>query len=359
MAGSIKRRGVDGAWRARYRDPAGKEHERTFDRRIDAKKWLDQQTAALVTGTHVAPRDARVTVTEWCDTWLAGYAGRPSTVRQARTHLVRIKAEFGRAQLAGVRPSMVKAWTVKLKAEGLEASYVYALHARLAQVMSDAVHDGLLARNPCSRRTSPPAGTQVPYVATTEQVWELYEALPTRHRAAILLGAFAGLRVAEACGLRVGDVDYMRGIVVPAVQYPAQELKSETSRTPVPIAGELALDLAAQVRAYPSAWLLSNADGTQLGPWALQRAFRAARAKVAGLPGEFRYHDLRHYYASLLIASGSDVKVVQARLRHSSATTTLNTYSHLWPSTDESTRAAVSVVLAARAGALRAKGSSA
>jgi integrase len=53
-----------------------------------------------------------------------------------------------------------------------------------------------------------------------------------------------------------------------------------------------------------------------------------------GLPAGFRYHDLRHYFASLLIANGADVKVVQARLRHGSATTTLNTYGHLWPDKD-------------------------
>lgn len=73
-----------------------------------------------------------------------------------------------------------------------------------------------------------------------------------------------------------------------------------------------------------------------------------ARASIDGLPDGFRFHDLRHYYASLLIASGADVKVVQHRLRHTNATTTLNTYSHLWPDTDESSRAAVERVLSDR-----------
>ncbi|MCB1301382.1 MAG: hypothetical protein KDB28_09080 [Tetrasphaera sp.] len=58
----------------------------------------------------------------------------------------------------------------------------------------------------------------------------------------------------------------------------------------------------------------------------------------------------------LLIGSGLDVKVVQARLRHKNATTTLRTYAHLWPDTDESARAAVAVVLAARADSLRTEG---
>ena len=79
---------------------------------------------------------------------------------------------------------------------------------------------------------------------------------------------------------------------------------------------------------------------------------RAAR-RAADLPEGFRSHDLRHYLASLLIASGADVGVVQARLRQASATTTLNTYAHLWPDSDESTRTAVGVVLTARADSLR------
>jgi integrase len=74
-----------------------------------------------------------------------------------------------------------------------------------------------------------------------------------------------------------------------------------------------------------------------------------------GLPAGFRYHDLRHYFASLLIASGADVKTVQARLRHASAKTTLDTYGHLWPDRDESTRAAVDAVLQDRADSVRTK----
>ena len=85
----------------------------------------------------------------------------------------------------------------------------------------------------------------------------------------------------------------------------------------------------------------------------MERAVRAARRRVDGLPEDFRFHDLRHYLASLLIASGLDVKVVQHRLRHGSAKTTLDTYGHLWPDSNESARAAVGAVLAARADSLR------
>jgi integrase len=59
-----------------------------------------------------------------------------------------------------------------------------------------------------------------------------------------------------------------------------------------------------------------------------------------------RFHDLRHYYAGLLIRHAESVKVVQARLGHSSAGETLDTYSHLWPDSEDRTREAVDFVLA-------------
>ncbi|HEX5087220.1 MAG TPA: site-specific integrase [Nocardioides sp.] len=346
---SIKKR-PDGKYRARYRDDGDREHARHFDRRVDAQRWLDGQTAKLVSGTHVEPRQARTTVAEWCDTWLAGYQGhRTSTVTQAQVHLVRIRAEFGEQRLASIRPSQVRTWCAKLAAEGLAPSYVYALHGRLAQIYSDAVHDGLVAKSPCSRRTSPPAGKQRAYVATTEQIWALHDAMPEHLRAAVLLGAFAGLRLSEACGLRIGDVDFMRGVISPVVQFLDDPLKTETSMTPIPIGQSLALELSAHVARWSSrSTILANELRRPLSPRTLQRAMWTSRAQVPDLPSGFRFQDLRHYFASLLIASGADVKVVQARLRHASAKTTLDTYAHLWPDSDDSTRAAIDAVLLTR-----------
>ncbi|MDI2098005.1 tyrosine-type recombinase/integrase [Ruicaihuangia caeni] len=338
---SIQKR-PNGRWRARYRDHSGKEYAAHFERKTDAQRWLDQETAKLVTGTHVDPKTSRITVGEWCDTWLEGYSvHRASTVRQARTHLVRIKAHFGDRRLSAIKPSHVRAWMAALKTEGLADSTIYALHGRLGQILSDAVHDGILARSPVSRRTSPGAPKQRAYVATTEQVWALHDALPEHFRPVVLLGAFAGLRVAEIAALRVSDVDFMRGIITPAIQFPNQPLKTDASRNAIPIPQELALELNRVPTLWGSDTLVVGAFGRPVAPYTIETAFREARAAVEGLPEGFRIHDLRHYFASLLIASGLDIKTVQARLRHSSAKTTLDTYGHLWPDRDESSRAAV------------------
>ncbi|MFC5753384.1 tyrosine-type recombinase/integrase [Actinomadura rugatobispora] len=353
-------------WLACWEGPDGKEKTQAFAVKAKAKKYAEDQEGDVRRQTYIDPKAARTTVGEWCDTWLKGYATRrASTVRQAQVHITLIKIEFGDFPLGAVRPSQVKAWCARLKEDGAAPSYVYALHARLAQIMSDAVHDGVLVKSPCSRRTSPGAGKPRPFVATTDQIWALFDATGERYRAGVLLGAFAGLRVAEACGLRTkGDVDYMRGVISPAVQYPAEPLKTEVSRTPIPIPAELSAELSAHVAAgYSAESLLTNAWKQQLTPWSLERQFRRARDKVRAdaekareegqdvpvLPADFRFHDLRHYFASLLIASGADVKTVQARLRHASAKTTLDVYAHLWPDRDESTRSAVGAVLKARA----------
>lgn len=75
-------------------------------------------------------------------------------------------------------------------------------------------------------------------------------------------------------------------------------------------------------------------------------------AKRAELPG-LGFHALRHYYTSFLIRHGESVKTVQARLGHASAAETLDTYSHLWPDSDDRTRAAVDDVLGAAADQVR------
>jgi integrase len=80
----------------------------------------------------------------------------------------------------------------------------------------------------------------------------------------------------------------------------------------------------------------------QQHPWA--EVWGTARTKVK-LPAWATPHDLRHFYASMLIRSGASVKVIQTRLGHSSAKTTLDVYGHLFPDEEDRTRTAVDAML--------------
>jgi integrase len=345
---------------ARFVNPSGREVEQSFHVKAEATAWITAQTADIAKGSYVAPKDAVMTFDAWAEKWLAGYSTsrRQSSARMAKSHLKTIRETFGPFALAEIKPSMVTAWTGKLK-DDYAPSTIYALYRRLSHVFDDAVHDGLLARNPCSRRTAPPVGHVEQYCPTTEVVWQLYDAMPEHLRVAVLLGAFAGLRVSEAVALRVEDVDFTRGVVFPKVQWTQDQgwlgpLKTRGSSAPVPVPRELSLMLSASVQQFPGPTLVTNGRGQPVGPWIIDRAVKSVRPV-----DELHFHCLRHHLASLLIAVGEDVKTVQARMRHSSAKTTLDVYGHMWPERDETTRAAIGGVIAVRladsAGAARAK----
>ena len=333
-------------WRARYVDNDGREHTKQFPVKATAQRWLDQQTSKIVQGKHVSARDAKTTVEQWCEQWFEGYKGhRPNSVSSARTMIGMINREFGELTLADVRPSQVKSWCARLKTDGYAVSTISRTHSLLKQIFEDAVFDGLLGANPCSKRTSPPAPKQKPFCVSTEQVWALHDAMPERMRVAILLGAFAGLRIGEACGLRVSDVDFMRGIVHPKQQWGGAPLKNEASNAPVPVGQDLALMLAKSVEKFPSdvgMMVTSEATG-QCCPNMLHCTIADLRDELK-LPAKFNFHDLRHYYGSMLLANGEDLIKVQHKMRHASASTTLNVYSHLLPGKEE-TNSAVSAAI--------------
>jgi site-specific recombinase XerC len=345
--------GVGMRWRARYVDPSGREVERLFRVKEEAAAWITSQTADIAKGSYVAPKDAVMTFDAWADKWLVSYGSRrASTVRQAKTHLKVIREEFGSLALGEIRPSMVTGWTAKLQ-DDYAPSTIYAIYHRLAHVLDDAVHDGLLARNPCSRRTAPQVGRVERFCPTTEQIWQLYDTMPEHLRVAVLLGAFAGLRVSEAVALRIEDVDFMKCIVHPKIQWtagdPSAPLKTAASSAPIPIPRELTLMLSASVAQFPGPTLVTNGRGAQVGPWIVDRAVAKVREdlKIDGL----EFHCGRHFLASFLISQGCDVKTVQARMRHASAKTTLDVYGHMWPDRDETTSAAIGGVIAARVAA--------
>jgi len=112
----------------------------------------------------------------------------------------------------------------------------------------------------------------------------------------------------------------------------------------VPLAAAVADVLAAHLSQWPAhedpSLIFTNERDApiQQSPFAV--VFEAA-ARRAGLPRWATPHDLRHYFASVLIRSGASVKVVQARLGHSSAKTTLDVYGHLFADEEDRTRAAI------------------
>ena len=351
---SIKRR-EDGRWRARYRDDAGKEHARHFGRKTDAQRWIDETTAAVVTGQYVDPKAGRMTVREYATTWQAAQVTREHTTRNTDVALrLHVLPTIGDRPLASVRPSDMQA-LVKTLSATLAPGTVGQVYKVAGRMFAAAVDDRVIVASPCHRVRLPRDDRPEVVVPTVEQIAALAGAVSPRYRALVVMLAGSGLRIGEALGLNVSDVDFLRRTVkVERQRLPSGRIgppKTTKSARTVPL-GQVVIDeLAAHLAAYPSDGpLFTVATGGPLG----YRAWRAtwARAGKAVLL-DVDTHALRHFYASALIAGGASVKVVQTRLGHGSAVVTLNTYGHLWPGDDDLTRTVMDTAIEILADSLR------
>lgn len=352
---SVKKR-PDGRWRARYRDDAGREHARHFERKVDAQAWLDQVTASVVRGDYVDPKAGRVTLSSYAATWEQIQVSSESTARivdnALRLHIV---PELGAYPLAAIRPSQVQALVKSLEVKGLSAGSVRGIYHVLTQVCGAAVDDRLISMTPCRKVKLPKADDAEVVPPTVKEVMAYMDAIGERWRALVVTLAGSGVRIGELLGLDVTDVDFLRRTIRVERQRnqrgQIRPVKSKTSRRTIPV-GQVVIDaLAAHLAAYPS-------DGAlfvdEIGKPLLYRRWRSlseAAAKAAEV--EVSAHPLRHFYASALIAGGASVKQVQERLGHSSPVITLEIYSHLWPGEDDRTRDVIDAALSPLADSLR------
>jgi len=233
------------------------------------------------------------------------------------------------------------------------------------------------------RRTgsAPPAARKAEvFIPELETVGMLRKALPARFQAVVDLVIGSGLRQGEVFGLEVGALDFLRSrtLVVrqqlvslsPEPLHLGPPKTAESERT-VPLARTTLDVLAAHLAAHPvrsveledrreaqravsrpTALVFTTNGGSAVSRSMWSQIWRPA-ARAAGLPERVGVHCLRHWYASALIAHGESVKVVQRRLGHSSAAVTLDVYGHLWPSSDDQTRAAVEAALTTPADSVR------
>lgn len=370
---SVKRR-PNGKWRARYRDEANKEHSRHFDRKTDGQRWLDEVTAAVVTGQYVDPKAGIITFAryfaEWSDRQIWA-TGTGTAMRLAAGCVT-----FGGIPLKSLRRSHVEKWIRAMqtadrgegKPRGLAPGTIKTRLQNVRTVLRAAVRDRVIVADPSEGVTLPRQrrAEAAMVLPTTEQVRALLDAAPAWFRVFIALAAFAGLRLGEAAGAQLGDVDFLRRTLQVARQ--VQRGPGGTVEITPPKYGSerpvfLAVGLvellsvhAATVAEEAPRWLfLGEGDDpphqNTIGYWWRKTC------KAAGVEG-ITLHDLRHFYASGLIAAGCDVVTVQKALGHAKATTTLNTYAHLWPTAEDRTRQAADAMIAeALADSSRTRGS--
>ena len=328
----------DGRWRARYRDAAGHEHARHFDRKVDAQAWLDTVTTAVQTGNYVDPAKSRVTVGELAVQWLAGKINLKPTTRARyddvlRTHVL---PRWATMSLNRIEHGEIQAWLAELSASGLSGASVRKAHGVLSGILGLAVKDRRLPSNPALGIALPPLNATRRRYFTAAQVEQLADAAGPG-RLAVYVLAYCGLRWSELAALRVRNVDLLRRRL--AIEEAATEInggrivwgtpKSHERRSvPLPrfLVDELAGALAGKARddlvfTSPAGAVLRNRNARAL--WFDDAATAIGQAGLTP-------HELRHTAASLAVSAGANVKAVQRMLGHASAALTLDTYADLF-----------------------------
>ncbi|MBB0243889.1 tyrosine-type recombinase/integrase [Streptomyces alkaliphilus] len=340
------RREPPGRWRVRWYDPDNKPKAKTFPRKPPAEAFRDELLQRLANGSYRDPAAGKTTLEKVAEEWFAAQAHlkRSSRSRYRRALDAYVLPKWGTTPVDRIRHEDVAEWighlttAAGLGGKPLGPAVVRGLHRVLFMTLEWAVRTGRVASNPAARVPLPRRGLPDHVYLTHDQVDRLADAAG-RFRPLVLLLAYTGLRFGEVSALRVGRVDLAarRAHVVTAFAEDNGEVYEDTpkdhERRSVPLPAFLVAELKPVVDGRAEGELLFPAP--RKGPLRAHN-FRsrefAAAVKAAGL-GHLGVtpHKLRHTAASLAIAAGADVKVVQTMLGHASATMTLDVYGHLFP----------------------------
>ncbi len=344
-----RRRGPD-VWEYRWREP-GADGKRKHRRIVVGSVNRFADKAAVFRATSALRRDINLanvrckakTVTL---SQLADHYGQRELASSNRwkTHSTKmgyrgylrkwIIPRWGRYTLNNIRAGEIELWLRSLPLARTSC-------AKIRNVMSVLFNHGLrhelVDRNPVQWVRQSAKRKKIPAVLEVEEVKSLLGALDFRERTMVLLDVVTGLRASELFGLKWIDVNFNNNeisVTRSIVNQVIGSCKTEASQKPVPLDPLLAKTLRtwrAHTR-YKSAtdWVFASPHSQGRKPYWCQSLMRNRISVVArhvGITKKIGWHTFRHTCATLLRASGADIKVVQELLRHASCRVTLDTYT--------------------------------
>jgi integrase len=350
-------------WQVRYRDPAGESRNRSFDRKVDAERFLTELQHRLLRGSYVDDRAGLLPFAEYAAQWLDRQVLEPTSRVALELRLrVHINPEWGTWALRSITAAAVQRWVRRLQDE-VSGGYARLIVTNFGAVLRSAVEEGLLSQNPCAsplvKMPSAPPKRLRPW--QIDQVLAVVDAVPARYRALIIAAAGCGLRQGEAFGLRVQDVDFLRRElhvrqqirIVNSAPLPALPKYRRTRTIPMPawVVDSLAEHLAtleplAGERTHAPSIAGLMFYGRERKP--LNRNYfntyvwRPA-LRMLEIPGdrENGMHALRHACASTWLEHGVSIKAVSEYLGHADPGFTLRVYTHVMPASGERAREAL------------------
>ena len=348
-----------GQYRARYRDPLGRQKCSTFVRKADAQRFLMEMEVDKARGLWIDPRGAEQPLAEWIEEFLR-LARRlsPTTQETYRRDLTRfVLPRFGDVRIGRLPAEEIENWLNDEIAAGLAPSSVHRHYRTLRRVLQVAVEKRRLIANPCDRVDPPRVPKREMVFLTWDQAVDLAEAHGERFRALIYLAVDSGMRWSELIGLRRARLDVRRRkvrvteqlIKLEGGEWLRQEPKTPSSVRSITISPVTADLLAEHLERFgapgPDSLVFTNAAGNPIASSSFYNQHFSKALRRAGF--QCRFHDLRHTSVALAIAAGAHPKAIQARMGHSSINVTLDRYGHLFPELDEAIATAFDIGLRA------------
>ncbi|MFA3840551.1 tyrosine-type recombinase/integrase [Streptomyces aureus] len=385
------RYGTGMRYRARYVAPDGTERSRSFpdkQKRL-AEAWLTQIAADMNRGQYVDPSAGKVTFQQFATQWLASQTTDAATIVAMELRF-RLHAfpHIGSRSLSAFQPGHIRSWARALKDSGIASSYQRVIFANVSAVFAAAVDDGLIARNPCRAGSvkAPKLDARNLKPWTHERVLAVRDGLPAQYATTVDVGAGCGLRQGEVFGLAVDEVDFLGGVVhvVRQVKMVGRHLLFAPPKggklRDVPLPDSVSYKLAAHITERPPTEVTLPWKTPDGPPVTAPLLFYSRERKAlnrnyfnmylwkpalvsAGViperePGErFKQsrehgmHALRHYYASVLLDAGENIKALAEYLGHSDPGFTLRVYTHLMPNSQDRARKAIDAAFGAGADA--------
>jgi len=345
-----------GSWKVAVTVPGsgGRRKVRRGSTRSEAFEKGMELLGQIRSGT--LPTDERMTVKKWAEVWLEEkrLTVRESTVADyemvVRLH---INPSLGHLQLTRLTPAHIQGWYKSLLEKGLSANAVINYSRRLNSCLQRAVDLDYLHRNPVSKAKLPRHIKRPIRTLTVEEARKLQGAADgDRLEALLVLALSCGARQGELLALNWDDLDLEKGWIdirrtlkkKPGGGFRFEQPKTESGLRRIRLTRQALEGLtrhrarqAAEAMRLGPAWknkgrlIFVNEVGSPIHNANLTSRIFKRWLHAAKIPAGFRFHDLRHSCASLLLASGVPVAVVAEMLGHSSVAMTLSVYAHAIP----------------------------
>lgn len=333
---------------ARWRTPDGRDRSKRFRKEADAKRHERQQLELLERGEWIDPRTAKMTFGDLAARWRTTVDLKPKTLAGYESILSKhLLPRWESRAIGTIDPFAVDELVADLRRDGVAPGTIRNVVNLAKGMFRHAERWGLLRSNPCAGVAIPKSPRSEMLFIDASEVEALAAAIEHPYGTLVRFAAYTGLRAGEIAALRVrrlsllrGSVDVRESVAEVHGALVFGETKTGARRSvalPRFLCDELAVHLAERnIDTKPDDLVFTSPDGGPLRQSNFyRRTFKPAVLR-SGLPAELRFHDLRHTAVALLVAQGAHPLAVKERLGHSSITTTMDRYGHLFPSLDES-----------------------